>query len=116
MQEKEIRPSDGVKIRGKCLRCGKCCVYTNWIEAKQEKKEEGIDFYSAFFGEAKIVCVDSEWALLRTNYRCKHLDVNNKCLIHKQKPAWCKGFPRNFTPNLFKKIRPKDCGYKVTVR
>lgn len=100
-----------MKITGKCKKCGKCCVYTNWVEAAEEKPEDAVEFYEAFFGKIKVVCINSGWALLRTNYRCKELDIDNKCLIHGRKPKWCKKFPRTFTPEVFKKIRPKGCGY-----
>jgi len=100
-----------MKIVGRCKKCGSCCTYTNWVQ--NNRLPALLAFYGAFFGAVDVLIKDDGWTLLRTNYRCKSLSADNRCMVHKQKPSICRGFPKNFSPEMFSKIRPKGCGYSV---
>jgi Fe-S-cluster containining protein len=72
----------------KCRKCGTCCKY---LEFTLNKSDVNVEFYKARgvtvyeYDDHIVVIVDSV---------CRHLNDDNTCNIHDEKPGACKIWPQ----------------------
>lgn len=122
-------------FKGKCRRCGQCCkgisvsektgkLILKWKQylkkapdyKPKEKSRINIVFLAKnwikiSFKEAKILNPSLSNTDGRSYYKCNGL-VNNKCILHKERPDVCKNYPnypyRTIPIGL---LNENNCGY-----
>ncbi|MEI8378074.1 MAG: YkgJ family cysteine cluster protein [bacterium] len=96
------------KIKGECLKCGKCCRYLHCEGLGSEIEFAFLQFIYPEYRNFKIAGTDEMGNFVIT---CKLIDKENLCPIYHKRSSVCQKYPS------FKKrpkgILHKGCGFSI---
>ena len=96
------------RIEGNCIQCGECCKQIRCYGLRNEKELKIMQFFFPGYKNLYIKDKDENGELILS---CRHLNENNTCNIYKNRPIFCRTYPKrkiNYNTEMI-----DGCGYKI---